>query len=190
MIYKLKVKSVKCRVSRHYLKTRAGTQSLKFFVLSFGFSLFALNFALITAGAYAQPVSSTELINNAKEYDGKVVIYSGEVIGDVMARGEFAWINIKDDKNAIGIWITKDLTKEILYTGSYKSKGDWVEIVGVFQRACKEHGADLDIHAQEIRKISSGAITSQNLNPNKRNLVYVLLGALCLSLILRRLKTR
>ena len=44
-----------------------------------------------------------------------------------MVRGEYAWINVNDEKNAIGIWIKKELIKDILYTGSYKAKGDLVE---------------------------------------------------------------
>ena len=139
---------------------------------------------------FAQPISSAELINNAKLYDGKTVVYEGEAIGDIMVRGEFAWINVNDGQNAIGIWLHKDLTKDIFYTGSYKSKGDWVQIAGVFQRACPQHGGDLDIHAQAIRKISEGRTTQEILNLSKRNLVFVLLGILCLVLILRRLRIR
>ncbi len=128
-------------------------QKLKFYVLSFGFIFYLLPFAF---NCYAQPVSSSELINKAKEYDGKTVIYEGEVIGDIMSRGEYAWINVNDTKNAIGIWIDKVFTKDIVYTGSYKSKGDWVEITGVFHRACPEHGGDLDIHGQALRKTKLG----------------------------------
>ena len=40
-------------------------------------SIIIMVFGLIAHMAYAQPVSSTELINNAKQYDGKVVIYKG-----------------------------------------------------------------------------------------------------------------
>lgn len=139
---------------------------------------------------YAQPVSSTELINNAKLYDGKVVVYTGEVIGDIMVRGEYAWINVNDGKNAIGIWIDKSLTSEILYTGSYKSRGDRLEITGIFQRACVQHGGDLDIHTQAIKKISTGRRIFEELNLNKRNSVFVLLGALGVVWILSQLKLR
>ena len=144
---------------------------------------------LVTSG-YAQSISSTELINNAKEYDGKTVVYEGEVIGDIMVRGEFAWINVNDGQNAIGIWLDKNLPADILYTGSYKFKGDWVEVTGVFQRACLEHGGDLDIHAQTIRKIRQGRQILERLNTSKRNLGLVLLGVLCLVWILRRLKLK
>ncbi len=143
---------------------------------------------LLVTNCYAQPISSTELINNAKLYDGKIVAYAGEAIGDIMARGDFAWVNLNDGQNAIGIWMSKALAANINYTGSYKSKGDLVEIVGVFNRACPQHGGDLDIHAQGLRKISPGRQVTEKLNVSKRNFTLVLLVILCLVLILRQLK--
>ena len=154
------------------------TNALLFFcslVLSFFSSLVLL---------FAQSASSTELINNAKQYDGKTVTYSGEVIGDVMLRGNFAWININDGDNALGIWINAGLTKEINFTGTYKSQGDVLEIIGVFHRSCLEHGGDLDIHAQSLRKLAGGRMVNQRLNLDKRNLSLVLLGALLIIWIL------
>ncbi|MDI6758448.1 MAG: hypothetical protein QMD94_02070 [Candidatus Omnitrophota bacterium] len=138
--------------------------------------------------SYAQPLSSTELINNAKTYDGKIVVYEGEVIGDVMRRADYVWINLHDGKNALGIWLHKDLAKGILFTGSYKTKGDWLEVQGSLQRACKQHGGDLDIHAQTIKKIRSGRLLQINLNLAKRNLAIFLLGVLCLILFCQSIK--
>ena len=155
-----------------------------------GLIFFTFTFLLLPLICYAQSIPSTDLINNAKEYDGKIVVYEGEVIGDVMVRGEYAWINVNDNKNAIGIWIVKDLTKGILYTGSYKTKGDWLEITGIFHRACPEHGGDLDIHAQSLRKIKSGIPTAEKLDLDKRNLIVALAGVLLLAWILIRLKRR
>jgi hypothetical protein len=142
---------------------------------------------LLVNNCCAQPISSTELINNAKLYDEKTVAYAGEVIGDVMARGEFSWVNLNDGQNAIGIWMLERLSKEIFYSGSYKARGDIIEVVGVFHRACPEHGGDLDIHAQGLRKISPGRELAEKLNTSKKNFALVLLGILCLVLILRRL---
>jgi len=149
--------------------------------------------ALLIAGCvlcktcFAAPVSSTELINNSKTYDGKVVIFAGEVIGDIMRRKDFAWLNVNDGNNAIGIWAPESMIKEISFTGSYKAKGDWVEIVGTFNLACPLHGGDLDIHAQSIRKVNSGQPVIERLNIGKRNYSLIFLGALCLILILRKL---
>ena len=134
-----------------------------------------IGFGLIAHIAYAQPISSTELINNAKQYDGKVIDYRGEVIGDIMIRGQYAWVNINDGQNAIGIWATKVLIKNIIYKGSYGFKGDVVEIMGIFHRSCSEHGGDLDIHAQTICKATSGRQIFESLDFNKIKIAFILL---------------
>ena len=163
-------------------------QKLKLLVLNFGFAFFTLLFTLRIVSA--QSIPSNELINNAKQYDGKTVVYQGEMIGDIMKRGEFAWINVNDGVNAIGIWSDKTLIKDIVYAGSYKSAGDIIEIEGVFHNRCLEHGGDLDIHAQSIRKIKSGSAKEYRVDIYKRNLAFSLLGVLCLILILIQLKRR
>jgi hypothetical protein len=115
-------------------------------------------------------------------------VYEGEVIGEVMVRQDFAWINVNDGKSAIGIWIEKNLTKDILYTGSYKSKGDWIEVQGRFHRACPEHGGDLDIHALSLRIINPGSRRDERINSGKKNLALIFLSLLILVWILRALK--
>jgi hypothetical protein len=152
------------------------------------FLLLVTSYLLLVTDCFAQPLSSTELIDNAKLYDGKTVSYAGEVIGEIMARGNFAWVNVNDGQNAIGIWMSKALSSNIIYAGGYKAKGDLVEVVGVFHRACPEHGGDLDIHAQGLRRLSSGKEVLEKLNLSKRNMSLALLGILCLVLILRQLK--
>ncbi len=134
----------------------------------------------------AQPLSSTELVNKAREYDGKSVVYVGEVVGDIMARGDFVWANVNDGENAIGIWLNKELAGEIEFSGSYHAKGDRVEITGIFHRGCIQHGGDVDIHAQNIRQISPGRSVREESDTGKRNFTFVLLGALALVLIFVR----
>ncbi len=133
--------------------------------------------------SYAQSISSTDLINNAKQYDGKVVDYRGEVIGDIMIRGQYVWININDGPNAIGIWVVKTLIKDIVYKGSYAFKGDEIEVTGIFNRSCSEHGGDLDIHVQSINKISTGRQIPESLDFNKIKSALVLSGVLILFLL-------
>jgi hypothetical protein len=175
-------------IAKSKIKRRKAKINLKNLTFYFWFLVFGFWFLVLPFAVYAQPISSTELINNAKQYDGKVVVYAGEVIGDVMARQDHAWINVHDGNNAIGIWLSKDLTRDIRYTGSYKAKGDWVEVTGVFQRACLEHGGDLDIHAQKIRTIKSGSVVPEELDFNKGYIVVVLSACLLLIWILTLLK--
>jgi hypothetical protein len=137
----------------------------------------------------AQGITSEELINNAVVYDGKEVVYEGEVVGDIMYRQDYAWANLNDGRNAIGIWLNKNLAAAIVYKGNYKVHGDWLQIKGVFHRACSEHGGDLDIHAQVVRKTSAGRPIKERLNTAKLNFVLVLLGVLCLALIFRLLRS-
>ena len=139
-----------------------------------------------TGICYAQVVSSTELISKAKEYDGKTVVYQGEVIGEVMARGEYAWINLNDSKNAIGVWIKKDLTKDIALTGSYRTFGDLAEIEGVFHRSCIEHGGDLDIHATSLRLVKKGNEIVEKISPRRLKTAWVF-GAMVVLLWISRI---
>ncbi len=124
--------------------------------------------------SYAQVISSTELIKDAKQYDGKSVTFQGEVVGDIMIRGEYAWLSINDGSNAMGVWINKELIKNIQYIGNYKAKGDVIEITGIFRRSCPEHGGDLDIHGQHITKVVSGEPSPRAMDVKKAYLAFLL----------------
>ncbi|MBP7215680.1 MAG: DNA-binding protein [Candidatus Omnitrophica bacterium] len=159
-------------------------------IFIFELSCCMLLFACCTCTTYAQPLSAEQLISQAKAYDGKTVTFRGEVIGDVMARKDFAWVNVHDGAVAIGVWMPRTLTQIIALTGSYKSKGDIIEVTGLFNRACLEHGGDLDIHAQAVQKITDGRLLSRRLSPDKTNLALGLGVFLLLLWILTRLKTK
>lgn len=148
-------------------------------------ALCVMSYALCVPDAFA--LSSAELINNAKEYDGKEVVYEGEVIGDLMKRGSFVWVNLNDGQNALGIWASQELAGQITYSGSYKYQGDRLQAGGIFHRACLEHGGDMDIHAQVIEKIKPGEKITEAMDINKRNLLFFLTGALLVIWIFWRL---
>lgn len=135
-------------------------------------------FWFTAATAFAEAASSSDLINNAVQYDDKVVEYRGEVIGEVMARGRYAWVNVNDGVNAIGINCDRSLVEDIRYGGSYKFKGDTIEVRGIFHRACLEHGGDLDIHAQSLNVITPGKEVPENLNLGKLKIALLLLAVL------------
>jgi hypothetical protein len=134
--------------------------ALKIFLAS------AFTAILIANGSPNVTVTSDDLINNAKDYDKKEVVYSGEVIGDIMKRGENTWINVFDGTNAIGIWIKTEEAKKIKYAGKYSFTGDTVKVTGMFDRACSEHGGDLDIHANKIEIIKQGYYDIKKINYN------------------------
>lgn len=150
--------------------------------------ILATCYLLLATTCYAKTISSMELIEHAKDFDGKSISFQGEAIGDIMKRGNFAWVNVNDGTSAIGIWLKAELAKEINYTGSYKAIGDTVLVVGRFNRACIEHGGDLDIHADSITIVKTGNLVEEKINLQKYKAALALLGvALCLG-ILRILK--
>lgn len=152
-------------------------------ILSSIFYLPSSHFLFTTV--YAKPISSTELIEKAKEYDGQIVSFQGEAVGEVMRRGAFAWVNVNDGANALGIWLPYQLASAITFTGGYKASGDIIEIRGTFHRACIEHGGDLDIHSGELAIIKKGAPRFEIFNTRKRILVIILAGISICLLILR-----
>ena len=137
-----------------------------------------------TALAADTEVSSNDLIDDAKQFDMLEVIYTGEIIGDIMQRGDHTWINVSDGSNAIGIWVENKDTEGISLAGRYNIHGDTVRITGIFNRACAEHGGDFDIHASDIEIIEKGH-TVTYLSSNMKEAVAYILCAVSIILVLR-----
>jgi hypothetical protein len=170
----------------------------------------ALTFAMLAVpAAFASdaPIppnkpDSTELINKMNVpgdvtkglfWNGKAVTFHGEAIGEVMVRGDYAWIHLNDDaymvknveegaklggyNSGMAIWVPSALTKAIDTYGDYKHEGSIVEIEGVFNGACKEHGGDMDIHATSLKVLREGHVVADP-TPAWKALLAVVLAAL------------
>lgn len=157
--------------------------------------LFSLAIVLfLPALAFAKNASSTDLVEKCRYYDGQEVTYQGEVVGDVMVRGKYAWINVNDDsystKHSVeedtelkgynsgqSIWCEASQVEDIRYAGNYQTSGDIVWIKGTFHRACTEHGGDMDIHASEVKLVKRGHYISHTFNWQK-SLIALMLAIL------------
>jgi hypothetical protein len=124
---------------------------------------------------------ASQLIDNAKLYDGQQVEISGELIGDVMIRGSYAWISILDEGTAISAWIQKSKLPSDINIGRYEKTGDIVRLQGIFHRACQEHGGDLDIHAETLALVSKGAPVN---HPIDKGMILISLTLLAMGVIL------
>jgi hypothetical protein len=82
------------------------------------------------------------------------------------------------------------MVRDVRATGDYKHKGDLIQVAGIFNRSCQEHGGDLDIHAQAISKISNGIKVKEKVSTAKVELVLILAVISGLIWILNRLKKR
>jgi len=137
--------------------------------------------------------SSTQLVEQPKKYDGTTITFQGEAIGEAMVRGTDAWIHLNDDaymyKNVeegaelggfntgMPVWLPATLAEKIGTFGDYKHEGDIVEISGVFNAACAQHGGDMDIHATDLRVTVPGRQAADPVKPWKLLLGLILTGA-------------
>jgi len=154
------------------------------------FFIFCFIFSALCADSFAQCVSSSELIANAKAYDNKVVEYVGEPVGTLLSRGDFCWLNVHDGANAVGVWMPRSFSDAVKRIGRYGVKGDLIRVVGIFLRSCPEHGGGLDIHAQEVEVLEEGCILTESVYSNKIVVLSVLLGVLACLLIIRILRKK
>lgn len=111
-----------------------------------------------SAAAEQATVGLNELIEHAADYDKTEICFKGEAIGDILYRNANAWVNLSDGNNsAIGVYMTAESAGGITALGGYGQTGDILVVRGTFNRACAEHGGDMDIHAESIEYISRGA---------------------------------
>ena len=143
------------------------------------FKIALLAFTLATFAyadnCYAEEITNyNDLIENGKSLDGSEVTIIGEAIGEPMKRGQYAWVNISDGSNAMGIWLKEADAEKISFYGDNKAKGDTVRISGEFHRACAEHGGDMDIHSQTIEITEKGHSIKEQVNLTKMKLGIIL----------------
>lgn len=156
-----------------------------------------------TAGEASQnegAVSSCDLIEHQDDYNGKQVVYRGEVVGDILQRGEFAWVTVNDDEyintprrefeelkgtnSGIGVYGPAEAIGEISFLGSYDTQGDLVEVRGTFYRASAEHGGDTCIVADEVEVLRGG----RHINKSRMKIEFIIaciMLAVCLTLAAR-----
>lgn len=122
--------------------------------------------------ASGERVRVEEVLENPKHYDGMTVRVEGEAVGDIMRRGEYAWLTLNDDDYVhdsdaalmevhsynigIGVWLPMQEASKIGYLGRYGVRGDRIEITGVFNASCDVHGGEVDIHAEKLTVLHEG----------------------------------
>jgi hypothetical protein len=146
---------------------------------------------------------STILVEDAGDWDGRIVGFVGEAIGEVMRRGTMAWIHLNDDaygfaeagaaatltgaNSGIAVWVDAADASLISVFGDFKHHGDLVEVTGTFNAACPLHGGDMDIHATSLRIVRTGYRTETLIRPS-RMIAAAILAGLTLALFLVNLR--
>lgn len=135
-------------------------------------------------------LTSAELVEEPKKWDGREITFTGEAITEALERGDMAWVHINDDayylKNveegaALGgynsghaVWLARELAEQITYFGDYTHEGDVVTVRGTFNAACGQHGGDMDIHASSLSVDREGHRVHESVKAWKAAVALVL----------------
>ena len=142
-------------------------------------------------------VASAALIENAPLWDGRIVSFAGEAVGEAMIRGDHAWLHVNDDgyqarkpgegrplagyNTGQAIWVPLEAAHRVRLFGGYRHKGDTVRVTGEFHAACREHGGDMDVHATGLEIVREGHAVTHRLHSGRLGIglgLLVLAGGL------------
>lgn len=138
-----------------------------------------LVFLVVSLNVWSQTLE--EILKEPLIYDGKKVVVQGEAIGEALRDKDGLWINISYQGYNIGIFFRdKILTNKIKNFGSYKMRGDMLEVKGIFYAICPFH-AQRDIHADGVEVVEKGEPRIEKVAEFKITLSYVL-AIICLTL--------
>ena len=141
--------------------------------------LFLIIFGLFPLGSYPQTLE--EILKNSQDFDNRKIVFEGEVIGEPLKGEEGVWINVKQGKVSIGVFLEdSEAINKIKNYGSYKRRGDWVQIEGIFFNNCPIH-LERDVHAYKLKVIKPGFLLREEISLFKVKLSLGL-ALLCLTL--------
>lgn len=144
-------------------------------------------------GTATMRVSSTLLYECPRLYDGRVVTYTGEVVGAVLRRGDSAWVQLNDDAYAtslgplashgvaagansgIGVRIPIGAAERITNVAGYERQGDVLTVRGVYHRADPTDGGGTVLVASEVLDMEGGGYRAANRHPGRRIAAALLL---------------
>jgi hypothetical protein len=115
-------------------------------------------------------------------FDGRSVIFVGEVVGDVLRRDGGAWVQVNDDAYALergpigphrerlgtssglAVWLPDGLHETLGDPGRYGRRGDLVQVSGDFLRADPADGGGMAVRARELELLSPSTPVTETLN--------------------------
>lgn len=118
-------------------------------------------------------VTSTEVIECPDNFDGLLVVYVGEVIGDVLRRDGGAWVLMNDDvyalevgpvrtngeyrgyNSGLSVWVPDEYVDLIDHPGGPRWRGDVLEVQGIVHRVDPDDGGGLTIRATDVTRLAS-----------------------------------
>lgn len=113
-------------------------------------------------------LTPAEAVALALESDGAPATVRGEALGEALtAPGGKRWVNIGREGTALGVVMTAEQAASVPQFGLYRQRGATLEVSGVLNSACDEHGGDLDLHADTVSVLDEGGAIADPLHPGK-----------------------
>lgn len=154
-------------------------------------------------------VTSSAVVECPAEFDGHVVVYVGEVIGDVLQRDGGAWVLMNDDAYALeagplrshgrtlgynsglSVWLDGDLAELADDVGGPDRRGDILRVRGIVHRTDPADGGGLTIRAFEGEVLAEGEAVAVPLHVGQLVVALLLaVAAAALFLVERRTRQR
>lgn len=116
-------------------------------------------------------VSSAAVNSCPDAFDGQVVVYFGEVVGDILQRDEGTWLLVNDDDYALevgplaghvdfrgtnsglAVWMPRELSALADEPGNASRRGDILRIEGVVRRTDPSDGGGLTLRALDAELV-------------------------------------
>lgn len=140
----------------------------------------------LVPGVVAVEVSSTDLLNCPDAYDGRLVRYTGEAVGELLRRRTHAWVQLNDDvystpggtlpqrddyagaNSGIGARLPRDAAEEITTVGGPHRHGDTVTVEGRFHRSMPATADAMAIEAEQVERVATGEPVRDPLLSDRR----------------------
>lgn len=119
-------------------------------------------------------VSATDLLDCPEHYDRRTVRYRGEAIGGLLPRLDGTWVQVNDDVYAreagplpahreyhgpntgVGVLLPSGLADQVTTVGGPHTRGDVIEVVGVFRRVDPRSQEVTVVHADSLAVLRPG----------------------------------
>jgi len=113
-----------------------------------------LVFIFFAGKGYSQAVES--ILKHKDFFDRKSVSVEREVVGDIIKRGDYSIVNLKDGSFFIGLVLTPEQVHSLEFTRTSQSRGDLVKAEGIFYKECPELSGESIISVKDLVVVKFG----------------------------------
>ncbi len=144
------------------------------------FTLYFLFLALSTPFLSVQASVLDAALTSPQEFSGQSITIEGEVVGEPLKDPQGVWVNIVSGSKQIGVFSSdKNMVDLITHWGSYRYRGDYLQVKGVFYKDCPVHQIS-DLHLEALRVIDQGQRREFVISAQKKRLA-MMLSIICLT---------